>query len=295
MRVALVFSLLLIIPNIYLAAQETIYDVMPGEDCEGIVLSGSPELYVGDDLFNLINGGAELYHEFGFVEVIAAETSGKGETPVKTEVYDMGSAEAAWGIYSLTATSNAMILDLGDAGRKGEGFIQFIKGRYMVYLYFASSDNIAIPMITDCLSNKISESSGPPEIMKALNLGDEAKLTYFRGNLGLQSLYTFHYKDVFGYDEGAAAVYPDLKVFLLKYDNEEDCIEKYNNALEFFLSSSKYHDQTTLPDYFSMKDKKERKLEIHLLKEHILIFAYDESGDAKPDIDGIKANINKNL
>ena len=30
---------------------------------------GEPEVYAGDDLFVYINGGAEIYHEYGFVQV----------------------------------------------------------------------------------------------------------------------------------------------------------------------------------------------------------------------------------
>ena len=105
-------ALLFILFTSSILAQDSIYMLLPDKSCSAVKISGEPELYQGDDLFSLINGGAELYHEFGFVEVMAVDLVA-GKTPLRAEIYDMGSQEAAWGIFSLSATNKAKGLKLG--------------------------------------------------------------------------------------------------------------------------------------------------------------------------------------
>ena len=293
MKTFFLFFLLIISSSYSLYAQESIKDLLPDDDCTGIEVSGEPEVYVGDDLFSLINGGAELYHEFGFVEVIAFNIIVPGADPIKAEIYDMGSPESAWGIYTMTATTSSEPVYAGEAGRRGEGYMQFIKGNYMVYIYFKNLDDTQLQNISSCISNKITSSFGPPELMSILNNGeDEAgKVVYFKGNLGLQSIYNFHYKDVFGYTEGAAAIYEDMKVFIFNYNSGDECLENYNSAIDFFSKSAKYHDQASLDGSFHMKDRKERQVDIYFEKTFLLAFV--SSGEQ--DIDRVRERILKEM
>ena len=268
--------LLIYLSAIHLSAQELIYDILPGDDCPAIEVSGEPKLFVGDDLFDLINGGAELYHEYGFVEVLAASLVLQGAAPLKVEIFDMGSTEAAWGIFGMTASSNALALSIGDTARKGEGFLQFIKGRYMVYLYYDHIAETELVHAAECIATNIKSSSDLPEFMQIADAREEKpeNIIYFKGNLGLSGIYNFHYKDVFGYSQGVAAIYPDLKVILLDYDDAESCIEHYNAARDFFMESTKYNEQRSERGLFHMTDKKERQIDCYLENTFLLIFIY---------------------
>jgi hypothetical protein len=56
-----------------LAQKETLTDLLPSiNELEGFELKSEPEYYQGDDLFYLINGGADIYLEYGFKDVISA-------------------------------------------------------------------------------------------------------------------------------------------------------------------------------------------------------------------------------
>lgn len=277
-------TFLILFSGISLYSQQSISDILDIDICQDIIIHDQPEYYVGDDLFGLINGGAELYHEYGFVEVVSAGIHAGSEKELRAEIYDMGSSNAAWGIYSMTATSSAKDLHAGAAGRKGEGFAQFIKNRFMVYLYFDEIHDTLLQYISGCLAGRIDGYYPRPAIMKCVEaaMPDPEKVIYFRGNLGMSSLYSFHYKDVFGAGEGAAAVYPGLKVFLLGYENDGDCIEHYNAAREFFMNSSKYHDPVSLRASFFVKDRKERQIECYQELSHMLIFVSEEEMDLNP-------------
>ncbi|MEE4256833.1 MAG: DUF6599 family protein [Bacteroidales bacterium] len=255
-------------------SQQSVYEIIKTDTCPDITLLEDPELYIGDDLFSLINGGAELYHEYGFVEVLACTMETPSGTKFKCEIYDMGSPEAAWGIYSVTETSNSKPFHAGTAGRSGEGFAQFIKDRYMFYMYHESSDVFDLQYLAGCLAAKISNNYPEPLLMKQVGSAkeDALKTIYFKGNLGLSTVYSFHYKDVFNYREGAAAIYPDLKVILLDYEDEIQCLENYNKARDFFMNSSKYHDHASLRGSFHMKDRKEQQIDCYFENSFLIIF-----------------------
>ncbi len=275
------------------SAQESIYDLLPNKACPEMEVSGEPERYVGDDLFSLINGGAEHYHEYGFAEVLAANITVHGGNALKLEIYDMGSPEASWGIYTMTTTSSAKHIDIGDAGRIGTGFMQFIKANYMVYMYFEEVEESELRRVSECITQKL-DSHTKPFLMDAVAFYESPEKTYyFKGNLGLSNIYNFHYKDVFGYYEGAAAIYPDLKAIVLNYTDEASCSENYLDARDFFLNSGKYHDQISLRGSFHMKDRKEQQIDCYLENSFLIVFIYTGENDLNKFREGIADQITR--
>jgi hypothetical protein len=68
--------------------------------------------FIGQDLFGHIDGGAELFHEFGFVDLLVAsyvDTAGRG---LDLEVYRMADPRAALGIYLMKCGSETPLPDL---------------------------------------------------------------------------------------------------------------------------------------------------------------------------------------
>ncbi len=59
-----------------------------------------PDFYSAKQLYGYINGGAELYLEYGFRQV-TAQSATKGSNELQVDVYEMVSAEAAFGMYSI--------------------------------------------------------------------------------------------------------------------------------------------------------------------------------------------------
>ena len=59
-----------------------------------------PEIFVGDSLFELINGGAEVYHRFGFVRALATQYADDAGRSISLEVFEMKDVEGAGSIYS---------------------------------------------------------------------------------------------------------------------------------------------------------------------------------------------------
>ena len=73
--------------------------VVPAEG-DGLVNPGCPLPYVGDQLFDFIDGGAPQYMEYGFVEAVSAELKFHDRTYIY-DVYRMADPLAAYGIWSV--------------------------------------------------------------------------------------------------------------------------------------------------------------------------------------------------
>jgi hypothetical protein len=64
----------------------------------GLRRDGAAELFRGAELYGHIDGGAELYLEFGFDEVTVQRYAGEGAA-LEAELYRMSDADAALGVY----------------------------------------------------------------------------------------------------------------------------------------------------------------------------------------------------
>lgn len=95
--------------NLALAeASPAAVDVIPARG-ENLTWESEPAVYLGDQLFDYIDGGAPQYLEYGFVEVASGEVLLSGRTYI-FDVYDMGSALGAFGIFSVRKPHRAPLV-----------------------------------------------------------------------------------------------------------------------------------------------------------------------------------------
>ena len=86
---------------------------------------GEPEVYIGDDLFAYINGGAEIYHEYGFVQV-SVQRYRRGDDRASVEIYTMEGD--AFGIYSFARSSSGHEVKLGNGGTSADYYLHYWSG-----------------------------------------------------------------------------------------------------------------------------------------------------------------------
>ena len=84
------------------ASAQTVDLIGPG-DVQGITVN-SGDTFTGQGLYGYINGGADLYLEYGFVKLYVNEYNLGGET-LKAEVWVMEDEPSAYGIYALSHTN----------------------------------------------------------------------------------------------------------------------------------------------------------------------------------------------
>ena len=107
---------------------------------EGWELDGEPLVFVGDTLFELINGGAELYHQHGFVQALSAQyVDGEGRT-IALEVFEMGDPQGAATVFAAKAGGSGEPVELGDEARLESYYLNLRSGRYIATLTGYASD-----------------------------------------------------------------------------------------------------------------------------------------------------------
>ena len=81
--------------------QAQVHPALFPEECGGGVIRRT-DRYEGRALSGYMNGGAELYHEYGFVALSVQEVVMPGGEEITVEVFHMTSPTAAYGIYSIS-------------------------------------------------------------------------------------------------------------------------------------------------------------------------------------------------
>jgi len=90
-------------------------------------------VYHADDLWDYIDGAADNYLNYRFVDLHIAEyTKARGKVMFKVEVYRHSSPLYAFGIYSSERSPDYRFIHLGTQGFRESGQIYFLKGPYYV-------------------------------------------------------------------------------------------------------------------------------------------------------------------
>ncbi len=102
-------------------------------DPPGFERASDVETYEGESLYEYIDGGAEIYHQYGFVEVSTALYSREG-TEVVADVYAFVDEDNAYGLFSSLRPIEPGIVRLGAEGFASSTTIDFVKGNFLVRL-----------------------------------------------------------------------------------------------------------------------------------------------------------------
>ena len=248
---------------------------------------GAPQYAKGEDLFLLINGGAEIYHEYGFKQAVIQGFKNKKQESLKfnLEIYEMQNPEAAYGIYTFKTGDSGKVIDVGGDGLLEDYYLNFWKGRFLVTaIGFDAKEETVNSLIkaAKIVAAKIKETGRKPGLIDRLP-GDYGKqlrphgIKYIKGDLGLFNHLDFA-RDILGIEEGVIGFYKDFKLYILKYKDAEECRKSFESAKKRFKNDPRYTDFLFSENGFSMKDKNGKPFYIEYSKEYIHL----EEGGGSP-------------
>ncbi|MDQ1352246.1 MAG: hypothetical protein QG657_2552 [Acidobacteriota bacterium] len=259
--------------------------------------SGEPQYVKGDDLFLLIDGGAEVYHEYGFKQAIAQGFKMKNGRPgngFNLEIYEMLDPEAAYGIYTFKIAGKGQPLDVGDAGLLEDYYLNAWKGNFLVTVtgFDAGKDTLTgIVEAAKVVMSKI-KSTGPasqPPLVHLLpsEYQDRMKLKfikYLKGNLALFNQYEFDSRNIFGLRQGVMGDYGIARLFVFKYENAAESLKWFENGKKELRQNPRFKyvelQGSTVGLTFSLVDGKGRLSYIKNNGPYIFIVQGNET-DAK--------------
>jgi hypothetical protein len=238
----------------------------------------SKEEYKGDDLYIYINGGAEIYHEYGFQRVIVQDYKNEKEKSVSLELYEMKSPESAYGIYTFKTEANGKPVEIGHEGRLEGYYLNFWKGKFLVTITGFEEDEETIRgliQIAKTVEKKLFREKGEkPAITRLLpeDRFDPSGIKYFKGHLGIFNSYPFSTKNIFNLKEGIKGHLKDnIDVYIIKYDSPEQCLLQFNQAKNSLKEEPRYKNFATTTKTFSLFDDKNKMLYFEPRNNYILI------------------------
>lgn len=264
---------------------------LPPGDIDGWKRNYSPEEYVGEDLYLYINGGAEIYHEFGFQRILVQDYKNDNEKSISLELYEMTDPESAFGIYTFKRSDSGEVLLLGSGGSLEDYYLNFWKGRFLVTITgFDSEDEtiVGLKEIAQAVNGLIPGSGEPPDLVDRLpDFGLEKEgIKYFKGHLALFNSYPFFNEDVFLLKRGVRGNYSQgFSLFIFEYPDEKECWKIFLEAVQKFKQSDRYRDfDMAVGQNFVVSAPEGKRLALDYYRNFILILLGDFTGEEKTDI-----------
>jgi hypothetical protein len=190
----------------------TMQQFLPGEIL-GWKAQSNPETYDRESIFQYINGAGEVFLSYGYKTVLVTYFS-KPEAPeITAEIFDMGQAEDAYGVFSHSRDDEEA--GIGQGYEHKGSLLCFWKGQYFACVR-AEKDtpetNEAVLALARTIDSSIAESGAKPgivDILPSANLG-KGSIRFFHGHPSLN----YHY---FLAEENLLQLNKNTNVVLGKY------------------------------------------------------------------------------
>lgn len=199
-----------------------------------------PRLYQPENLFEYIDGAAESYLSYEFKELAVAPYKRVNATATLTvEIYRMGSAKNAFGIYSAERYPESHFLEIGGQGYMEEGALNFFLGdKYVKLLSFeAGTEGEAILLLfARKIVQAVGEKGSLPEILQCFpreNLVANSEKFILRNFLGYEFLHD-------GYLASYKVDDEEFELFLIEGKDEAEAA----SMLEKFVAQSARRGKT---------------------------------------------------
>ncbi|MCK4560507.1 MAG: hypothetical protein KAV45_12050 [Calditrichia bacterium] len=269
------------------------------DELAGWFADGEPEAAVGEDLYLLINGGAEIYHEYGFKRAIFQRYTNEKVGALNLEIYEMDSPQATYGIYTFKTGNEGRSINTGREGWLESYFLNFWKAKFLVTITGLTPDTDMtenISKMAKVVASKISGPSEKPSLVSYLPLDNllENGISYLKGNLALFNHYFFNTKNIFGFIDGVIGQYDDFSVFIFRYKNGEDARIWYELARSSLNQNTRFSDFFVRDTLFEMSDPDNRRLRIKPYQNLIMIVLGTTAKQADQLFRLIEGRINHN-
>ncbi len=248
------------------------------------------EYYKDDDLFFLVNGGAELYLEYGFIDVVSATYSDTSGKKLKVELFRMEDAFSAYGIYSFKRTQRTpdekyQYLTIS------QYYSMFVSGK----IYGLITNTNGIPKqklerftleITDLINGKAQKPLLVSKLEKIA--GNTSKFVYMNGSIALNNFYIFDFGNVFNLERGVFFKDANEGVYVLQYERDGLAKEAFLKAIQKFSDKPKYTVLSESDERFIMKAKRGNYFTAELFNSYIILIQSEDKGKSGVDFSKIR-------
>lgn len=230
------FIIFLFIFNYHILCEENINNVLP----PSIQSKVETKRFNNNSLWGYMNGGADLYLEYGFDE-LSIFSFEYNEEKIKIEIYMMQSNESAFGIYSINHFNCLNLKPPTQYFCSNNYNIQFVKGNYYISIINETGDKETYDFCIDLAKKLLPQFNSPDLVFPKLfykknfhQISDRIRL--FKGQLGFQNINS-SISEIFKLDCKYSAFISELNTF---EGSSDFILFKFNtqNDLNYFLNNN---------------------------------------------------------
>jgi hypothetical protein len=231
-------------------------------EVKGWAPKGETQLFKGEELFTYIDGGADIYNEYGFRQVITEDYENASQKALTLEVFEMADAAAAFGMFTFKSSGHGTEIALGQGGRLEDYYLNFWKGRVLVTVtgFDDSPESIdGVRRVAEATDPKIELRGEKPVWAAAFPQEWAARggLKYLRGPIGLRNLHPALARSAIRFEEGVAG-WPagGVLAVVLRGRNPSESETAFSDAQKLFSAGPPFSDYRTSEGRFDARDAK---------------------------------------
>ena len=269
------FCLLAFVLFSFNAYGQTALDLLPADEwMPGWKQSYDVLAYEDDDLFFLINGGADLFLEYGFSDVAAVEYRHPSEGKIYIEVYRMDSDSAAFGVFSLRKGSLQMEINPSPWVVYGEDNLHLWQGPFYISVSTSGLSSLgklkAFAMLMAHFPKMAPGENRVPVLFGNHRESESSNATYVLGPLGLNNFYHFGHGNILKVTEALAITRDDSREIILNYPDDYTAQKVFLSFSEHLGGSNRYSDYQIEDSELLAKDLRNNTVIARLKGQKIL-------------------------
>lgn len=189
---------------------------------KGFSKAGQPKIFTSSDLYGYIDGGAELFLEFGFEQLTLQRYKNSNDDEITFEIYRLTDQVAAAGIYFMKCGKPTPDISFSERHTVNKYHLMLQKNNYFIIIANQDGNEKYLPsiiMAAKDIASKISSTEGMNtqdgtiKILDCLPVQNrlENTIRFIRGPYALQSLYTLGDGNILQLNNTITAVTADYK------------------------------------------------------------------------------------
>lgn len=223
-------------------------DLVPKEML-GWKTDGKDGFYNPKTLFQYIDGGAEVYLAYDFRQEFARKLVKSGQPAITVDVFDMGSSEDAYGIFTFERESGNV--GIGRDSEYAAGFLRFWKGQYFVSILAdkeTPSTRKAVMAVGKAIASRIKSTGARPKMLAYLPKENLIRndIRFFHRKSGLDYQFYISDQNVLDLDANTDVLLARYKLgdtkarlILIQYPTEESAKSALDSFLEAIIPDSR--------------------------------------------------------
>jgi hypothetical protein len=158
--------------------------------------------YNNKELWEYIDGGAELYLSYNFVEVATADYK-RDSIEIVPDIYRFDNDIDAFGLYSMFRMPDVQVIQLGVEGFTAPASLSFVKGKYLVRLVGfdeTPEGSTALINLAEGINRLLPGTTEPPAMFNYFPTENQVPLTdkyYIESFLGVKTLTQVYSREYF--------------------------------------------------------------------------------------------------